>query len=287
MHWHSAMEDGSLNGLTVVSFESRMSDTTADLIEKHGGEAFSAPSMQEAPLDEHEDVFKFADELFAGALDVTLFNTGVGTRMLFDTLDLEYDIEEVVDALSDTIVVARGPKPSGALSERNVSITERVPEPNTWRESLATLTNSEATAPLDGKRIAIQEYGRTNEELNDELREEGAELLRVPIYRWELPDNLQPLKNGIRALIGGEAQVAAFTSRQQVLHMLQVAAEAGWEDALRTALATDAMVASVGPVTSEELRSHDLPVDFEPDRPKLAIFIKGMAEYAPEYFKPA
>lgn len=280
------MSQPSLNGITVVGFESRMSDTTADLIEKYDGDALPAPSMQEAPLDEHDAVFEFADELFDGALDIVFFNTGVGTRMLFDTLALRHDTDAVVEALADTVVVARGPKPSRELKERDVRIDQKVPEPNTWKEGLEVLTSSSDTAPLADKTLAIQEYGEPNTELNDALREEGADLVRVSIYRWELPDDLQPLKNGIRALIGGEAQVALFTSRQQVVHVIQVAANEGWEDALRTAL-DDAMVASVGPVTSGKLREHDLPVNFEPDRPKLAILIKGMAEYASKYFQIA
>ncbi len=281
----STLTDSPLTGVTVVGFESRMSDTTADLIEEQGGEALPAPSMQEAPLEEHDAVFDFADELLASNFDITFFNTGVGTRMLFDTMELEYDLDDAREALAKTIVVARGPKPSRELTERDIEIDLKVPEPNTWREALELLTEHEKTTPLNGKRIAIQEYGEANEELNDALREAGAELYRVPIYRWELPDDLQPLKNGIRALIGGEAQVALFTSRQQVVHMLQVAEEEGWEDALRTALHEDAMVASVGPVTSEKLRENDLPVHFEPDRPKLAILVKGMAQYAPKYFR--
>lgn len=281
------MSNASLDGLTVVGFESRMSDTTADLIEKHGGRAMPAPSMQEAPLDEHDAVFDFADGLFNRAFDLVYFNTAVGTRMVFETLETKYDLADIQAALRETIVVSRSPKPGGALKNHDMPIDVKAPEPHSWREVLKTLTSNEKTAPLDGKRIAINEYGQPNQELNDALRDAGAEIVRVPIYRWELPDDLQPLKNGIRALIGGEAQVALFTSRQQVVHMLQVAADEGWENSLRTALTTDAMVASVGPVTSEELRTHDLPVDFEPERPKLAILIKGMAEYAPKYFKPA
>lgn len=280
------MSNPSLNGITVVGFESRMADTTAQLIEKFGGEALPAPSMQEVPLEEHDAVFNFAESLFEGAFDVVYFNTGVGTRMLFETLETRYDLEDVREALADPVVVSRSPKPGRELKNYDIPIDQKVPEPNTWREVLEVLTSSPKTAPLDGKRIAIHEYGRPNEDLNDALRDEGADLVPVPIYRWDLPDDLQPLKNGLRTLIGGEARVALFTSRQQVVHVLQVASEEGWGDALRTAL-DDAMVASVGPVTSAELRDHGLPVDFEPERPKLAILIRGMAEHAPQYFQPA
>lgn len=280
------MSPAPLDGVTVVGFESRMSDTTAQLIEKYGGTAMPAPSMQEVPLEEHKAVFDFAEGLFDGAFDLVYFNTAVGTRMVFEVLEKEYDFDDVRDALSDVVVVSRSPKPGSELRNYNVPIDVKAPEPNSWREVLKALTANSKTAPLKGKRMAIHEYGQPNEELNDALREKGAKLVRVPIYRWELPDDLEPLKNGIRALIEGDAQVAVFTSRQQVVHMLRVASEEGWEEDLRAALDT-AMVASVGPVTSEELRSHDLPVDFEPDRPKLKILIRGMAEYAPSFFETA
>jgi uroporphyrinogen-III synthase len=279
------MSDTPLKGFTVVGFESRMSETTADLIEKHGGTPMPAPSMQEVPLEEHDVVFDFAEALFDGEFDIVYFNTAVGTRMVFDTLETRYERDDLRAALDDVVVFSRSPKPGSELKNRDIPIDLKAPEPNSWKEVLETLTSSAEVATLDGKRMAIHEYGQPNEKLNEALEAEGIEIVRVPIYRWDLPDDLQPLKNGIRALIGGEAQIALFTSRQQIVHMLQVAREEGWEDALRTALHEDAMVASVGPVTSEELRSHDLPVHFEPDRPKLAILVKGMAEYAPEFFQ--
>lgn len=273
------MSTPSLSGITVVGFESRMADATANLIEKYDGEALSAPSLQEAPLESHDAVFDFADELFAGRIDIALFMTGVGTRMLFDTLELEYDSGEAVDALSETVVVARGPKPTRELKDYDVPIAEKVPEPNTWREALEVLTTSTKTTPLEGKRVAVQEYGRPNRELNGVLRKKGADLVRVPIYRWELPDNLEPLKEGIHALITGEARVALFTSRQQIEHVLQVAAEKGLEDDFRAAL-DDRIVASVGPICSEALEEEGIGVDFEPERPKLGILIRGLAENA-------
>lgn len=280
------MSNSSLSGITVVGFESRMADATANLIEKRGGEALSAPSLQEAPLEKHDAVFDFADELFAGRIDIALFMTGVGTRMLFETLELEYDPEEIVKALSDTVVVARGPKPTRELKKYEVPIAEKVPEPNTWREALEVLTTSSKTTPLDGKGVAVQEYGRPNPDLNEALRDQGAKLVRVPIYRWELPDNLEPLKEGIHALIDGEAQVALFTSRQQIDHVLQVAAQEDLLDEFRAAL-DDRIVASVGPICSEALEDHGIGVDFEPERPKLGILVGGLAENAHDLLQPA
>lgn len=264
------------NGVGVVSFESRMDEETARLIERHGGRPISAPSMQEVPLSDHEDVFVFADALFAGEVDVMIFNTGVGTRMLLETLETRFERSRIREALSALQVVARGPKPTRVLKKNAIPITLNAPEPNTWKEIIAALDEHDAEVPVSGRRVAVQEYGRPNEKLNDALRERGARLLRVPIYRWALPDDREPLKNGIQALIDGDAQVALFTSRTQVDHVMQMAAQEGHEEALRSGLAR-AMVASVGPVCSSGLEAHGITVDFEPDRPKLAILIRDAA----------
>lgn len=268
--------NSGFNGAGVVSFESRMDEETARLIERHGGRPISAPSMQEVPLSDHEDVFAFADALFADEVDVMIFNTGVGTRMLLETLETRFERSRIREALSALQVVARGPKPTRVLKENAIPITLNASEPNTWQEIIAVLDEHDAEVPVNGRRVAVQEYGRPNEKLNDALRERGARLLRVPIYRWALPDDREPLKNGIQALIDGDAQVALFTSRTQVDHVMRMAVQEENEDALRSGL-DRAMVASVGPVCSSGLEEHGIPVDFEPDRPKLAILIRDAA----------
>ena len=43
----------NLNGLKVVSFESRRAKEMAELIRRYGGEPVTAPSMREVPLSEN------------------------------------------------------------------------------------------------------------------------------------------------------------------------------------------------------------------------------------------
>lgn len=266
-----------MDGVTVATFESRMSETTAELVEKYGGTPVSAPSMQEVPLESHEAIFDFGEKLFGGEVDLVLFNTGVGARMLVEALETRHPTEQIVQALTEATVIARGPKPVAALGEWDVPIDHKVPEPNTWREILSLIDETPELADLSGRRIAVQEYGRKNQELLDGLEERGADVLRVPIYRWELPEDTAPLRGAIDRIIGGDVEVAVFTSRHQVTNMLQVARQEGKEETLRRALG-GILVASVGPVTSEHLREEGIEVDFEPERPKLGVLMRELAE---------
>lgn len=270
-----------LEDITALAFESRMADSTAQLLQRKGARTISAPSMQEVPLDNHTAVFSFCDELFAGNVDILICMTGVGTDMLVKTMKTKYDWEDIHQALSDLTVVSRGPKPAKVLRELEIPIDIKVPEPNTWKELLESLTDNELTSNLNGKLIAIQEYGEPNEKLNRELEARGAELLQTSIYRWALPDDLEPLKNGIRAILNGETDVVLFTSKTQVNHVMKVADMVASKEELRKAL-KEVVVASIGPVCSSGLESHGIKADFEPSRPKLAIFINEIGEELPK-----
>jgi uroporphyrinogen-III synthase len=270
------MPSRPLKGITVVSFESRLAAETARLIEKQGGRSISAPSMKEAPLERHQGVFSFGERLFDEAVDVLVLLTGVGTRMLFETLATRYESEAIVDRLNRTVLLARGPKPVRALRSLGLEADLMVPEPNTWRELIALVDAADPLQPLPGKRFEIQEYGVPNEELVRALRDRGVEVQQVPIYRWELPDDLDPMHRGLEALIGRTAQIALFTSRTQIDHVMEVAKREGISDEIREAFA-EAYVGSIGPICSEGLRSHGIEPDMEPEHPKLGVLIRDVA----------
>lgn len=269
--------DQLLDDITALSFESRMSDTTAKLLRRHGAKAISAPSMQEVPLESHSAVFNFAEQLLAGNVDILLCTTGVGTDMMFKTLETKYESDRIRDAMSNLIIVSRGPKPAKVLRRLDVPITLKVPEPNTWKEILESMKHHPETSDLQGKTIAIQEYGEPNEKLNKELRDQGAKLIQTSIYRWSLPDDLEPLKNGIQTILDREADLVLFTSKTQINHVMKMADKMGVKDQLKEAFKR-VSVASIGPVCSRGLKDNGITPDFEPSRPKLAIFINEIAQ---------
>src|SRR5262245_4898959 len=129
----------SFQGLKVLSLESRRATEMAQLIRNRGGEPFVAPSMREAPLEQNEEAFAFAERLYAGEFDMMILLTGVGTRLLNRLLATRYPEARFAEALRNVTVVPRGPKPIAALREMNVPWAVTVPEPNTWRELLAAI----------------------------------------------------------------------------------------------------------------------------------------------------
>lgn len=266
----------NLENLHVVSFESRRAKEIEALIQKEGGIPFVAPSLREIPLEENTQVLEFGRKLFSGEIEILILQTGVGARFLIEILKTKYQLEEIRSQLKSVILVARGPKPIATLAQIQLKPNISVPEPNTWHEIVKTLDRKNL---IQSHKIAIQEYGTPNEALTAALKEKGAQVLVVPVYRWELPENLEPLKMAIQKIAEGKVDVLLWTSAQQLVHVLQVARHLGQEDALRQG-ARKAVIASIGPITSEALRRNGFSVDFEPLHPKMPVLIKELAENA-------
>ena len=151
-----------------------------------------------------------------------------------------------------------------------------VPEPNTWREVLSALA---ARVELKGKRVAVQEYGVSNHELTAGLEARGARVTIVPVYRWTLPADRAPLREALNAIAASAADVAIFTSSNQVTNVIQLAEAEGIGDAIKRGFARMA-VGSIGPVCSEQIRAYGLSADFEPEHSKLGHLVKEAAARA-------
>lgn len=275
------MTTGSFNGLRVLALESRRAREIAKLIENFGGVPIVAPSVREVALDSNQEAIAFARDLLAGKVDMVLFTTGVGVKTLVSAIESVCSREEFACRLNDVTVVARGPKPSTALRELGVRVSLTVPEPNTWRDLLVLLDENKNSFPVDGRRVAVQEYGVTNPELSAGLEERGAVLTLVNVYQWALPEDVTPLQDAVDSIIRGDVQIVLVASSIQIRHLFEIAERMGKAKALHAAL-SQVVITSIGPLTSEELRSRGLAVDIECTHPKMGFLVQEAAEKAPD-----
>jgi uroporphyrinogen-III synthase len=265
-----------MNKPRVCSFESRRNAEMRSLIQRHGGEPTVVASMQEVPLDDNTAAIDFATRVEAGEVDIVIFMTGVGAQTLRDTLEQSSETESkfklFVEALKVTSIVLRGPKPKAVLTKWGLQDFHVVPEPNTWRE-LVTLLD-ESSLEIANKTVAVQEYGVPNRELYAALEQRGATVLPVPVYRWKLPNDTEPLRKAIEEVVAGTFDAVMFTSANQVRNVLQVADDAGLRDRFLEAV-NACVVASIGPTCSETIVAEGMTVGFEASPPKMGPFVRG------------
>lgn len=269
------MTTGSFHGLRVLALESRRAAEIAKLIRNHGGDPLIAPALREVPLESNTEALDFAGRLIAGEYGLVIFLTGVGVRRLAEIAASRYDRAAYLEALRRVKVASRGPKVNAALRELDVPIAISAPEPCTWHEVIGALDGAFGPA-LKGMRAAVQEYGSSNPELLEALTQRQVQWTRVPVYHWELPEDLEPLRNAIRAIAAGQVDAMVFLTATQITHLFQVAEAMGAADPLREGM-RGAVLLSIGPSTTEELERQGMKPDFEPSHPKMGILLSEAA----------
>jgi uroporphyrinogen-III synthase len=237
--------------------------------------------MREIPIEMNKEAVDFAYRVITGEIGAVIFLTGVGFKQLITAIEPHVDKQRFLDALSDIPTLARGPKPVAAMRELGLQPTHRAPEPNTWREVLQTIDQH---LPISNLTVGLQEYGITNHSLIGGLEARGARVTTVRVYQWDLPEDTKPLEENVRAIVRGERDCLLFTSAHQAVNLLRIATALDCESDLRSALQS-MVVASIGPTTSEMLQHLDIPIDLEPDHPKMGHLVQASAEKGPRILK--
>ena len=265
--------------LRVCSFESRRAAEMRSLIERHGGRATIAPSLQEIPIEDNAVALAFGEQLGRGEIDLVVFLTGVGAQGLLDVLTTRHSMEELQTWFGRTTVIVRGPKPVAILRQAGLRVDYRAAEPNTWREVIELLDNT--PIPVAGQIVAVQEYGQPQDELTQALRNRLATVIPVPVYQWALPDDIGPLEQSIHSTIAGEFDVLLFTSAQQAVNVLEVADRLGVKENWLAA-ARKCVLGSIGPTATETLDKLGLPPDVEPTHGKMGHLVIETLAFANE-----
>ncbi len=253
-----------LAGRRVAVLESRASDQVGALVRRLGGVPVLAPTVAELPDVDPAQLRAFLDEAGSHPPAVCVFQTGVGTRALFEAvtaLDARATFEAV---LAQATIVVRGPKPTAALRAAGVRIDRTAAAPYTTVEVLAAMSD----LALTGRLVAVQRHGEANATLDTALAARGADVRELASYRWALPADRAPLAALLGELADGSIDLAVFTSAIQVRHLLDFADRCGAGSSVREALAGLPLV-SIGPVCSAALRAAGFSVAAEADPPKL------------------
>jgi uroporphyrinogen-III synthase len=255
----------------VAILETRTGAHLAELIARRGAVPMLAPALEEVPDVEPQTVLALLQEWRAHPFKMVIFQTGVGTRALFQMTDSLGSTAELLQLLEPALVVVRGPKPIGELNARQVHIDVRAASPFTTEMVLEAV----AGIALAQSRVLVQRYGAANLLLSDALEARGAVVQEIATYRWALPADTRPLKRLLDALASSSIDAVVFTSAVQVQNLNTVAE--GMNRAGRLGdLLQGVVVASIGPVCSRALMQYGIKPSFEANPPKLGPLLAGL-----------
>jgi uroporphyrinogen-III synthase len=267
------MTEGALTGFTVAVTAERRRDEMATLLQRRGARVVTASAISIVPLIDDEALHAATAACIGLAPDLVVATTAIGFRGWLEAADGWGLGEKLRDVLGQADLIARGPKPCGAI--RAAGLSER------W--AARTESNGEILERLladgvAGRRIAVQEHGEPQDEFVAALRAAGAAVVEVPVYRWVLPADVAPVRRLIEQITAGQIDAVTFTSAPAAKAFLQVAGDA--EEDLLASLRGRTLAACVGPVTAGPLVERGVPVVL-PERFRLGNLIKTVTDELP------
>jgi uroporphyrinogen-III synthase len=269
------VDQAPLAGFTVAVTAARRREELTALLVRRGARVVEAPAIRIIPTHDDDELLAATRECVASPPDVVVATTGIGFRGWMEAADGWGLGEDLRARFADAELLARGPKAKGAV--RAAGLAE------TW--SPASEASDEVLARLlaegvQGRRVAVQLHGEPLPDFTSALRDAGAEVVEVPVYRWVPAEDVRPLRRLVEQVVAEAVDCVTFTSAPAVASLLTVAREGGREDALLQALAGPVLVAAVGPVTAAPLERRGVPT-VQPERARLGALVRTVVEELP------
>lgn len=266
----------ALSGFTVGVTAARRGADLSALFQREGARVLHTPALQLMPFADRADLQAATRRVLRENIDLVIATTAVGFSGWIEAADSWGMAEDLVRHLHTTRLIARGGKTRGAL--RTVGLQESYSPPSgTSAEILDHLLESD----LRGLHIAVQLYGEPLPQLVTTLRQAGADVIEIPVYRWTEPDDPDPLQRMVEAVLDGCVDALTFTSVAAARHVLALADRVGQHGALLDALRTRVPVVCVGAVTAEPLLELGIRAR-QPHRPTLGGLVRMTAQVLEE-----
>lgn len=274
-----------LEGFVVGVTADRRWQEQAELLRRRGATVVHGPSITTLYLDSDENLRRVTMALIAKPPDYLVATTGIGIRAWFEAAQVWGMGDDLVDAMTDAKVVARGPKAAAAVSAVGLDVWHR-----SATERLDDVIAALEAEPLAGRRVAVQQYGMDSPELMVALEAADAQITEVPVYRWRVPDDPRPAERLIEAVCAGRVDAVTFTSAPAVHNLFSIAARSGLDIDLRQAFNGDAgsrgsvgrlgvTAACVGPVCAGGASEEGIAEPLAPAIGRLGLLVRALGEH--------
>ena len=265
-----------LAGYTVGITAARRREEFGSSLERRGARIMYGPAIRIVTLENDTHLLDATKRCLAQPLDYLVATTGIGFRGWMDAAETWGLTDQLHETLAASTILARGPKVRGAVRTSDLRETWS-PESESSTEVLTHMLNS---YDLLGARVAVQLHGEPLLDLVDALRAAGADVIEVPVYRWEPPEDELPLQRLIEATAALSLDAVTFTSAPAAVNFLRTADNLGLGQQIRSAFAQRVLCAAVGSVTAAPLLREGVPV-VRPERFRLGALVREVVEHLP------
>jgi uroporphyrinogen-III synthase len=267
-----------LAGFTVAVTADRRRDELTALLERRGARVVLAPALRIVPIADDVELRAATLSCVDNPPDIVIATTGIGLRGWLEAAEGWGLGESLRVRLETAYLIARGPKARGAMRAAGL-VDAWSPESESCDEVVAHMMATDFPGGVAGRRVAVQLYGEPQPEFCAALREAGADVVEVPVYRWAPPADLAPLRRLVDLIANRLVDAVTFTSAPAVISLLRAAGPDA--DTVLDALRADVLAACVGPVTAAPLHERGVPV-VAPARARLGALVRTLVDELPQ-----
>jgi uroporphyrinogen-III synthase len=271
-----------LNGYRILILETREEAQFSRLLAEQGADVLQCPMFTIHDAPDPAPIEAWIRRFIDRPCDDLVLMTGEGLRRLMKVARRIGVEQDFIAAVGKARKFARGPKPGRALREIGL-------EPQLTTEKPTSEGIAEMLSRLDLKahRVGLQLYpDKDHSVLIGAIKAFGAEVEPVLPYVYDAQAADANIVTAIDEMSQGRIDAIALTSSGQVRRLFEVAQAHRCEARLREGLARTP-VASVGPVVSDELKSHGVRADITPAndaffmRPLISAMSASLSKSAP------
>ncbi|MET0920573.1 MAG: uroporphyrinogen-III synthase [Acidimicrobiia bacterium] len=259
--------DLPLDGFSIGVTADRRAEEQCEMLRRRGARVLHGPAIRTVPLAPDAHMKAATELLIASPPDFLVANTGIGIRGWFAAVESWGLGDELLAALADTRILARGPKAAGAILTAGLSVA--------WRSPTERLTEAVtevlATAPA-GSSVAVQLDGNVEQQEIERLRTAGHRVTDVRVYEWHEPLDAEPALRLLQAVCEQRVDAVTFTSAAALQSFVALADREGRADELRTAINGSVLAVCVGPVCARAANDVGLR-GLYPERPRLGAMV--------------
>src|ERR1700726_4595965 len=248
-----------LNGYRILILETREEAHSPRLLTEQGADVLQCPMFAIHDAPDPTPVEAWIRRCIDKPFDDLVLLTGEGFRRLMKVARRLGCDQDFIAAVGKARKFTRGPKPGRALREIGLEPQQTTEKPTS--EGIAEML---ARIDLRGHRIGLQLYpDKDHGALIGTITAQRAAVDTVLPYVYDAQAADANIVTAIDERAKGHIDAIALTSSCQVRRLGEVAQAHQCEDRLREAL-EHTPIASVGPVVSDELKSHGLRTDIYP-----------------------
>lgn len=238
------------NKKVVITRPVERSESLAKIITQHNGIPVIVPTL-ELQLVKSEELLYISENI--SEYDWIIFTSPAGVKSFFEVYK-ETEIPSKIAVI-------------GVKTEEILKKYDNTPDLIPENFTAEGLLESFKTIDLKDKKIALPRTLSARNVLPEGLQEYGATVDIAEAYTSSIPKDTNNIIDLMNKVLDNEIDIITFTSPLTVINLLDVVKQEKEEqyDDFINQLRTNVIVGSIGPITGNVLKQHNIPA-IEPDR---------------------